>query len=214
MSITKKTVLAMAALMAAAAGSVHASTVSYFIDQTNSANLSDGINYAQVTISDEGVAGNIDFTVEVLEAGFIAAGANPGSKLTMKTFSFNFNALLAVDTTNIANFVPGDWTVKKTDANAGGGFGFFDFELADGSNNTPTMALSFSIVGVDGDTIEDYAVGYTSASDPYFATHISGYDINGETSAKFATVVPVPAAAWLFGSGLIGLVSIARRRAS
>jgi hypothetical protein len=31
--------------------------------------------------------------------------------------------------------------------------------------------------------------------------------------AKFtSTVVPVPAAAWLFGSGLLGLIGMARRR--
>ena len=38
----------------------------------------------------------------------------------------------------------------------------------------------------------------------------------GDTSnlaAKLGPVVPVPAAVWLFGSGLIGLIGVARRKA-
>lgn len=34
-----------------------------------------------------------------------------------------------------------------------------------------------------------------------------------DTDVLFASVVPVPAAVWLFGSGLIGLVGVARRKA-
>jgi len=37
---------------------------------------------------------------------------------------------------------------------------------------------------------------------------IAGNDVQG----KLGAVVPVPAAAWLFGSGLLGLVGIARRK--
>jgi hypothetical protein len=33
-------------------------------------------------------------------------------------------------------------------------------------------------------------------------------------SLTVTTVVPVPAAAWLFGSGLLGLVGVARRKAA
>lgn len=35
---------------------------------------------------------------------------------------------------------------------------------------------------------------------------------NGQTSAFLLTVVPVPAAAWLFGSGPIGLAGFTRKR--
>ena len=34
----------------------------------------------------------------------------------------------------------------------------------------------------------------------------------GFTADAFVTVIPVPAAVWLFGSGLLGLVGIARRK--
>jgi hypothetical protein len=39
---------------------------------------------------------------------------------------------------------------------------------------------------------------------------VSGYGIS--TQFVGATVVPVPAAVWLFGSGLLGLIGVARRK--
>ena len=43
--------------------------------------------------------------------------------------------------------------------------------------------------------------------------HITGRGvINGETHAFLASPVPLPPAVWLFGSGLLGLVGIARRK--
>jgi hypothetical protein len=66
----------------------------------------------------------------------------------------------------------------------------------------------------------------------YFTAHVAGFEwcnIGDEghrlcsgkgclTSANFTdsvpvTHMPIPAAAWLFGSGLIGLVAVARRKA-
>ena len=41
----------------------------------------------------------------------------------------------------------------------------------------------------------------------------SGYTIN-LTGAEFISAVPIPPALWLFGSGLMGLVGIARKKQS
>jgi len=50
----------------------------------------------------------------------------------------------------------------------------------------------------------------------YFAAHITGFDTTDRvTSAQFAGsmfVIPAPAALWLFGSGLIGFIGVARRK--
>jgi hypothetical protein len=41
--------------------------------------------------------------------------------------------------------------------------------------------------------------------------HVTGYS-NVNTYAVATSVVPIPAAAWLFGSALLGLVGVSRRR--
>ena len=40
----------------------------------------------------------------------------------------------------------------------------------------------------------------------------SGGRISGNTLAVDLAPIPVPAAAWLFGTGLIGLIGVARRK--
>ena len=71
----------------------------------------------------------------------------------------------------------------------------------------------------------DYGQGYitdtswaaVSSPDTYLVVFAgkdgSGNKIFGNTLAVDVQAVPVPAAVWLFGSGLIGLVGVARRRA-
>jgi len=206
-----KRLIKLSALPLALIGTqVNAATISYYLDQSN--DLLDGINYAQVTISDSTTTvGDIDFSVEVLSAAFAVSGSNFG----MQNFSFNYDTSLAVGMSNIVGINPSAWTISEN-ANAGGGFGKFEFQLS-GNGSSRTELLSFSITGVADDTINSYAMSSTlnPAAVEFFAAHIAGFDTtNGVTSAQFAgsTVVPVPAALWLFGSGLLGLVGIARRK--
>ncbi|MFV2004643.1 MAG: VPLPA-CTERM sorting domain-containing protein [Gammaproteobacteria bacterium] len=205
----KNIALLSALLVAFTTNLANAATISYYLDKSN--DLPDGVNYAQVTISD-GIGGDIDFVVDVITSAFsVSSGANFG----MQAFSFNYDNSLTVSATNIIDIDPLSWTISQ-DANAGGGFGKFDFALS-GNGSSRTEQLLFTISGVTGDTINDYAVasGLKPTSGEFFAAHIAGFDTtNGVTSAQFAgsTVVPVPAAVWLFGSGLIGLAGFARRR--
>ena len=189
---------------------VNADTISFYLDQSNA--LLDGVNYAQVTISDStDTAGDIDFLIELLDPAFMVSGSNFG----MQNFSFNFDDALMLEAQNIINLSSSDWKISEG-KNAGGGFGKYDIQLS-GKGKSRTEDLSFTITGVDGDTIYSYAMGsyLNPEADEYFATHIAGFDyMDGVTSAKFAgsSVVPVPASVWLFGSGLLGLAGIARRK--
>lgn len=189
---------------------VQATSVSYFLDKNNAGLTTD--SYLKVTIS-ENVSG-IDFRVEILGAAF--APLNPGDNFGMDKFYFNFDdSLISLTANNITNLSPESWKVKL-DKNAGGGFGKFEFETS-GNGYSRTDLLTFSIIDVVGDTPWTYAI--LGDANEFFAAHVGGFNAAGGVgSAKFAgsTLVPIPlpAALWFFGPGLIGLLSIARRKGS
>lgn len=188
-----------------------AATISFTLDQSNA--LPNGFDYLQVNISDSTTTvGDIDFEVLVNSSAFPGVPVAGTGNFGMDNFYFNFDNSLTVGAANIIDLDPSTWDIK-TDKNAGGGFGFFNFDLK-GSGSTRTEVLTFTISGVSGDSLSSYAVGYTGVgTEAYFAAHVGGFDDGfGVTSGKFATVVPVPAAVWLFGSGLLGLVAVSRRK--
>jgi hypothetical protein len=191
------------------ATSANAASISYFLDLSN--DLPDRVDYVQVTISDsETIAGDIDFAVEVIADAFPEAGSNFG----MQSFYFNAEDGLNLSTDNIDAGFSG-WSARSN-ANAGGGFGKFDFKLS-GTGNARTELLSFSITGVDDDSVFSYAIGasLTPSSGEFFAAHVAGFsdDQYGVSSAKFAgsSPVPVPPALLLFGTSLAAL-GLRRRR--
>jgi len=203
----KRTSQAIIVFSAFVAMSANAASISYFLDQSD--DLANGTNYVQVTIAD-GVSGDIDFSVQVLTGAFPAPLTNFG----MQSFYFNYNQSLTLDSTNIIDVDPASWDINE-DKNVGGGFGKFDFQ-AKGTGSNRTELLTFTISAVSGDTINDYAIGNADETGEFFAAHVAGYDglPTGNTSGKFAgsSVVPVPAAVWLFGSALLGLCWQGRRR--
>jgi hypothetical protein len=198
-----------AVVLSLGSAAANATSVAYFLDQSNA--MPNGVNYLKVTVSDSTTtAGDIDFQVDVLTANFPA----PGSNFGMQAFSFNYDLALNVTAANITDIDPSTWTISQ-DTNAGGGFGKFEFQLS-GTGASRTELLTFSISGVNGDTPASYAMGSTlnPAAVEFFAAHVAGFDNgDGVTSAQFAgsTPVPAPAALWLFGSGLLGLVGVMRR---
>lgn len=185
-----------------------AATVSYYLDQSNISSLPDGTNYLQVTISD-GAAGAIDFRVETL-AALNAIAAN---KFGMDQFGFNTSRLIT--SSNISG-LPGAWSYGG--AGNMDGFGGFTVRPDTSGANNRIPVLTFSIVGISGDVITDYIMpssGNAGQGNQFFAAHVAGFnDGYGNSSAFFggSTPVPVPAAIWLFGSGLLGLVGLARRK--
>jgi len=99
------------------------------------------------------------------------------------------------------------------------------FSQATVSGSEPGAVLIFS--GIGGDSKHDNLIDFFGLSNPFTfastdisignANFLENGGFNGTvTNADFdnISIVPVPAAVWLFGSGLLGLVGIARRKAA
>lgn len=211
------------------AGPVQAATISYYLDQSNVAALPDGNDYLKVTIAD-GVDGAIDFTVEAQPALLAQTGGHFG----IRAFAFNTSYAQALDDSNIVG-LPAPYIVRTpVGLRQMDGFGKFEAKVrfvGDGSAawNAP---LTFSIVGVNGDTPSDYvelSSGLAPEGFAPFAARVQYLldtpncspdpncpwcDPYGLAFVGGGSEVPLPAAAWMFLSGLAGLAARARRRAS
>lgn len=226
---------ATAVLWLITATSAHAASVSYFLDQSN--RLPDGTDYLKVTIDDEGQPGAINFQIQALEP-LSDIGRDKSGILR---FGFNGDEL---DKSNFLG-LPDGWKIKNDKTLDG--FGKYE-NLLIGKKWDGQDPLSFSIVGVDGDSIFSYADSHDGGDGLFFAAFVGGFEGNkhhghdnwrghghghgyghdkwygddchrctkgayffaGGTPAP----VPVPAAVWLFGSGLAGLLGMTSRRRS
>ena len=95
------------------------------------------------------------------------------------------------------------------------GWGKFDGSVKEKGD----LGLQSVLVAIEtaGDDAYTYVSERTDPQGKLFSIKISsgsGEQGGGGTFLAGGTVVPVPAAAWLFGSGLIGLAGVARRRNS
>ncbi len=139
----------------------HAASVSYFLDESN--RLPDGTNYLKVTIDDEGRAGAINFHIQALPAlsGLVCD--------EFGVLKFGFNGI-ELDKNNILG-LPDGWKIKhdkKMD-----GFGKFENVLI-GKKWNGQDPLSFSISGIDGDSIYSYANSHDGGNGDFFSTFVSG----------------------------------------
>ena len=194
-------------LLTLGAGSAaHAATVSYGLN-INNIGLDSTIDYATVTISDDeepGVAaGAIQFDITINDE--FVEGGNFGLQ------RFYFNSAISLGGA-LVNGVAG-WQLGYDPGNGYNvsEFGRYDVRYA-GNGNSRQGLLSFSLTNIDGAAVLDYAMA--NADGFLFAAHIAGFEGEQNTSGWFSnsiSPVPLPAAAWLFGSALIGLLAVARR---
>ena len=235
MNILNQSKLAIAGALLLAgsviSGAAAANTITYNL--TADPNLVNwgGSTVAQVTLTD--VTGGVEFTVEGLVAGSRISGF--GFNFLNSTAPSGFSIPLYPATGGL----PQNWVSVVNIYTGGGtgnggfnGFGKFDVDVHDGGQANWQDPLVFTVVdpgyGLNVGTIASYQ-DLSSDGSSFFAAHVTNLDSSGVGSCSAAangvsctavtgfaglgTVVPVPAAVWLFGSGLLGLVGVARRKA-
>lgn len=80
-----------------------------------------------------------------------------------------------------------------------------------GVNPTEYLGITFDLL--PGVSYADTINALYAETDLRIGIHVQGYDDGGsESFVSTTTPIPVPAAIFLFGSGLLGLVGMARRR--
>ncbi len=152
--------------------------------------------------------------------GDYSVGASNSSDLTTVTDV----TLSTVGTAGVATVDFGttiNFSTPDEASTIGNPFGTADLLAPASVNNFFTFAgwqLDLATLSVEGDTTPEFlhlsGTGVVSGND-YQSTGVtwSLSASNATTYSMTVTAVPVPAAVWLFGSGLIGLIGIARRKA-
>ena len=207
----------LTAALSVGAPAAHAASVSYFLDQSNA--WPDGTSYLKVTLDDEGVFGAINFNIQTLFNTQTLASFSGITAGGIREFGFNG---LELDKRNIVG-LPDGWKFKHDKKM--NEFGRFENILV-GHGWDGRDSLAFSIVGIEGDSIASYGDSHDGGNNLFFSARVSGYSSNCKhkdahackTGAFIAggqpTPVPVPAAIWLFGSGLLGLLGRVRQSAT
>jgi len=143
-------------------------------------------------------AGNSVNPTGSIDAGWSFGGA-AGEHLTL-------NGLTVTGTGNTASLDMTGWTVFWNGGNIDMGAGTSTDGVQDPGSEFATITCGIDCTA--GDTFSlSYAANVPTGS---FAGFF--YTLNMEGTIGAPSAVPVPAAVWLFGSGLVGLAGVARRR--
>jgi len=136
-----------------------------------------------------------------------AAGLNVAGAFSVGTINYVCSSLTLCGTS--ASHLPTPYTVDLSNGNVDGA-GTFNLQLNQNDGwGAGTEQISFDLTAT-GTNSWASAASVLTANDKgnMVVAHVG---LTPGTFTGFATV-PIPAAAWLFGSGLIGLIGVARRR--
>lgn len=195
---------------------VNAAMVSYGLTYSNT--LPDNADtYVTVTIADGADAslGEVTFTVDVTSTTITPDPTNFGVQ------KFLFNDEMGFISSAAQFLLPTSWSAESD--RQGDGFGRFDWLVSTPISSSGSVnrldPLIFGITGLVGSfSVSDFisfSTGATGDGNSLFAAHVAGFTFNGSsvTSAWFG-IVPIPAAVWLFASGLglLGWIRHMQRR--
>ena len=217
-------VLPVATLLAAAiAAPAQASTVTFNYGTSFGAVTPDGpAPYATATFDDGGGTGTVHLTMT-------ASSSIGDADITQMYFNFDPNLFLGdlVFTYDGSSTGPaaagggGNGIFVGVDAFQADGDGkydiLFDFPPPPGNDKWGAgeeVRYTITATGITASSFNFLSAPGGNAAGPFLSVarfQSTGIDGNGSDWVG-AGVIPVPAAVWLFGSGLLGLIGVARRR--
>jgi len=139
-------------------------------------------------------------------AGYVSMA--PGSASGRGIFEYNNDSAIDMSSYTLLGF---DWGADLADASV-------DIIFSDGSNTSTVASWSSLAATTGGALVPQARMGIAwGAVDPTAVTQVQ-FVVNGvgnldSSIDNFVAVVPVPAAAWLFGSALLGLAGVRRGKA-
>lgn len=148
------------------------------------------------------------FTLNIIGTGFAVGEDVEGGDLNL-LFDPTVLNVLSVSVDPVWSFISDAGTIDNV---AGSVFGIKAYSFASVTENFAIASIQFQTVGIGGSN------SALLLSEPaLFPWASAGFAINptfvdGDVAIAVAPV-PVPAAVWLFGSGLLGLVGVARKKA-
>jgi hypothetical protein len=230
----RKLALAIA-ISAAASTAAQAAQTSVFTGTLNSMDAGSSFS-AGGAYADAAIAPDLDYTLTyvansgafvslslALDGSFTTVGDPAQPPFSQQTWTFT-NAVydLGVNQTNSAGF-NGDWSQMIGDVTGGGGMtGFVPgaSTVSGTGDGTGVACTGGSCESFDGaNLVSRFDLDFILDPNNTFAEISHDFQIefastSGGTGYALTSVaaVPVPAAAWLFGSALVGLVGVGRRR--
>jgi hypothetical protein len=189
------------------------------------------VNAADIFVSPDSLVGVAGSTINaVVKADFTAEGGSSGggfeltwdpTRLALDVPPSNIG--LGIRTILLNQFLadrPGGLTLVTIDQPAGSlNVSWSTCTLISGCDSAGTLFdvydLQFSVLAGAATGLSPLTLGINAISDPWFDADGNTLD-SSAISYTGATLdvqeVPLPAAVWLFGTGLLGLAGIARRR--